>query len=246
MVYRGNSPASGIRDVTRGPGRGSWYWSGQQDRYWPIVIDILDAALPVDTEPYDSASWALADAVAPHALYLLSIVEGCHLTGAAVATLSKVAFRTTRCLLTAGTVGPRRGEELFRKLLSIQQAVLGYDNRVTLQTRHSLAVLLYDRGDLVGTQSEYKAILESQRRLFGDDDRDTLRTRSTLAFILHDLENVDGAVEESESVLTVQRRLFGDHDRDTLLTWDRYALVLTRSNHLEAAQQQLEAFSLFD
>jgi len=230
-----------IRDVTRGPERGNRYWSGQQDRYWSIVIDILDAALPVDTEPNDSASWAFADAVAPHALYLLSIVEGGNLTRTAVATLSKVAFRTTRCLLTAGTVGPQRGEELLRNLLSIQQIVLGYDNRVTLQTRHSLAVLLYERGDLVGAQGEYRAILKSQRRLFGEDDRDTLRTRSTLVFLLHDLEDVDGAVEESESVLTVQRRLFGDHDRDTLLTWDRYALVLTRSDRLEAAQQQFEA-----
>jgi hypothetical protein len=151
-----------------------------------------------------------------------------------------LVWRTTRCLLIAGTVAPQRGEELFRALLSIQQTVLGQDNRVTLQTRHSLAVLLYERGDLLGARDEYRILLDTQRTLFGNDDRDTLRTRSTLALLLHDLQDLDGAVEESEAVLTLQRRLFGDTDRDTLLTWDRFALVLTRSNRLAEARQQFD------
>ncbi|MYQ69420.1 tetratricopeptide repeat protein, partial [Streptomyces sp. SID4950] len=63
---------------------------------------------------------------------------------------------------------------------------LGDTHPSTLTTRHELARILHDQGELDRARSEFEAILTHRRTSLGDTHPNTLSTRHSMARVLHD------------------------------------------------------------
>lgn len=65
-------------------------------------------------------------------------------------------------------------------MLTDRIRVLGAEHPATLWTRHNLAGVQAQRGDLAGAEAEYRAVLTGQTRVLGADHPDTLATKDAL------------------------------------------------------------------
>jgi len=66
-------------------------------------------------------------------------------------------------------------------VLTDRTRVLGADHPDTLGTRHNLAGVQAQRGDLASAETEYRAMLTDRTRVLGADHPNTLNTKDALA-----------------------------------------------------------------
>lgn len=109
-------------------------------------------------------------------------------------------------------------EEAFQVVHPRQMVTLGPNHPETLVTRHNVALLLQQRGDLAAAANELPKVLMAQHYLLGAGDPATLRTACSIALSLR----VRGKLNESkkwyEAVLESQIEILGVKHVDTILT----------------------------
>ncbi|MFJ4368876.1 tetratricopeptide repeat protein [Streptomyces chartreusis] len=188
-------------------------------------------------EPDYWEHWALLQ---PHAMDLFHRVAGSEPPVQMIAdAAARAAYFAAHFLVAKGLYRQARGA--FAAILAHQRGILGDTHPDTLATRHSLAEVLRDLGEVEQARTEFAAILAHQRGILGDTHPDTLTTRHTLAGVLHDLGEVEQARTEFEAVLAHERVVLGDTHPHTLATRHYLAEVLRDLGEVEQARTEIEA-----
>ena len=89
-----------------------------------------------------------------------------------------------------------RPESLLRQAAQIRNRLLGPEDRVTLQSKHALAVNLYEQGRYADTEELLGQTIEIERRLLGLEHPTTLSSMNTLANAF----TADGRHAEAEAL----------------------------------------------
>ncbi|MFJ5643093.1 tetratricopeptide repeat protein [Streptomyces sp. NPDC093223] len=170
-------------------------------------------------EPEYWEHWALLQ---PHALDLFHRVASRESPSPTIANAAATAANfAARHLHVKGLYGRARSE--YEAVLAHERDVLGDTHPDTLITRHDLAGVLRDLGEVEGARSEYEAVLAHERDVLSDTHPITLITRHDLAGVLRDLGQVEGARSEFEAVLAHRRAILGDTHPRTLNTQNSLA-----------------------
>ena len=78
---------------------------------------------------------------------------------------------------------PDQAETILHLCLNTATALLGEHHPDTLFTRHALAGVLDQRGQLDAAEAEYRAVHQAYRDLLGEHHPDTLDSRDVLVWI---------------------------------------------------------------
>jgi tetratricopeptide (TPR) repeat protein len=109
-------------------------------------------------------------------------------------------------------------EQNYRQAYEIRKEIQGPEHPDTLTTRHSLALVLYIKGEHAEGKAMSQQVLQARERVLGPDHPNTLTTRHNLAFVI----NRQGKHAEAEAmyrqILEVQQRVLGLEDEYTLTT----------------------------
>ncbi|MFJ7964400.1 tetratricopeptide repeat protein [Streptomyces sp. NPDC096324] len=188
--------------------------------------------------PEESDRWEHWAFLQPHAFDLFHRAAGSEPSDQTIAAATAANF-AARHLRAKGLYRQARGE--LEAILAHQRVVLGDTHPDTLSTRHSLAGVLQDLGEVEQAGSELEAVLAHERVALGDTHPDTLITRHNLAGVLRDLGEVEQARSELEGVLAHQHVVLGDTHPSTLTTRHSLAGVLQDLGEVEQARSELEA-----
>ena len=113
---------------------------------------------------------------------------------------------------------------------------LGADHLQTLAAAGMVALLLWDRGDLIESEALARATLESQRRVLGPEHEETLISANNLALVLKDLGRLDQVEPLYREVLSLRRKNLGRSHRSTLITQSNLARLLQAQGRLDEAE----------
>ncbi|MEU8033359.1 tetratricopeptide repeat protein [Streptomyces sp. NPDC049099] len=193
-----------------------------------------EIGIPEDPDYWDH--WRLLQ---PHALDLFHRATATELPSQRITDAASAACLAARYLQIKGLYGQARSE--LETILAHERDILGDTHTNALSTRHELAVVLRELGEVDGARSELEAVLAHRRDALGDTHPDTLITRFELAVVLHGLGEVDRARSELEAVLAHQRDTLGDTHLETLTTRHDLAVVLHELGEVDRARSELEA-----
>ena len=160
----------------------------QGQAYLRLLVDLLDHALvepatSKDVDPLEPASWPRWRSLGPHCTALLRLSDtfaddtnqGC------VARAVHLTVEYGRHLDATGL--PDQAETILHLCLNTATALLGEHHPDTLFTRHALAGVLEQRGQLDAAEAEYRAVHQARRDLLGEHHPDTLDSRDVLVWI---------------------------------------------------------------
>ncbi|MFD9587262.1 tetratricopeptide repeat protein [Streptomyces sp. NPDC059980] len=131
----------------------------------------------IPEEPEYWEHWALLQ---PHALDLFHRVASSEPPDPTIVSeAATAATLAARHLHVKGLYGQARSE--YEAVLAHERDVLGDTHPDILTTRHDLAGVLRDLGEVERARSEYEAVLAHRRDVLGDTHPRTLATQSSLA-----------------------------------------------------------------
>ena len=108
--------------------------------------------------------------------------------------------------------------QLGQETLSRSRALLGTENRETLESMHYMSMLLRMKGRPADADRLCQEILDVSRRVLGPEDPFTIDIVEDFAQILIRRGELNEAAELYEQALEGQRRILGTKDPDTLRT----------------------------
>ncbi|MFJ4795922.1 tetratricopeptide repeat protein [Kitasatospora purpeofusca] len=218
-----------VRDASRTPGT------------VPVANGIVTAAALADEfeDAMDAEVTAAWRSLAPHILDAFERADLAGLDETALLDLTLAVNVAGRQLVTDGLHAQAR--TVLEAVRAAGSEHVGPTHPHTLITRHNLALVLRELGELVLARAEFETLLEVRRSLGGDTHVETLNTRHELASVLRDQGELDSARSEFEAVLAIRRRELGDTDPSTLTTRHELACVLFDQGELDSARAELEA-----
>ncbi|MQY36158.1 hypothetical protein SRB17_41550 [Streptomyces sp. RB17] len=191
-------------------------------------------------KPEEPEYWEYWRLLQPHAWHLfhhVTVTEPPDQT--TTETAARTASSAARYLQVKGLYGQARSE--YEAVLAYRRNALGDTHPQTVLTRHNLAGVLRDLGEVELARSEYEAILAHEREVLGETHPHTLTARHNLAGVLQDLGEVELARSEYEAILAHEREVLGETHPSTLTTRHELAGVLRDLGEVELARSEYEA-----
>ncbi|HEX5727378.1 MAG TPA: toll/interleukin-1 receptor domain-containing protein [Longimicrobiaceae bacterium] len=127
-------------------------------------------------------------------------------------------------------------EVFARKAFYLSETALGAEHPTTLRTMADLAIILAERGNLVGAQDLEERALEARRRTLGSEHPDTLVSMNNRALTLSVQGDYATAKELQEQVLEIRKRTLGEEHPDTLIAMNNLAITLRGLGNYVGAQ----------
>lgn len=129
----------------------------------------------------------------------------------------------------------REAEPLARDVMQARVALQGPEHPETLKSLSNLALVLEEKGDLVGAEALDRRCLEARERSLGVEHPDTLASVNNLANVLDEKGDYAEAEALDRRCLEVDERTLGKEHPDTLLSLNNLANVLDdKGDHLGA------------
>jgi serine/threonine protein kinase len=154
----------------------------------------------------------------------------------------QAAIRTTMGT-TYWTLGEfSKAEPLLRRAWESRRDALGPQHHDTLNTMHSLALVLKDQGKLAEAATIQRQVLEARRRILGPEHSSTLTAMNTLVQVLLAQGKFAEAETMQRGVLEAQLRILGPDHPETLIATSNLALALQgqdKSTEAERIQRQV-------
>ncbi|NKY97046.1 tetratricopeptide repeat protein [Nocardiopsis alborubida] len=149
-----------------------------------------------------------------------------------------VLFQAGNSLAEAGQVGEAKA--YWEKMAQTAHHYLGPDHPHTFTTRHNLAYLRGESGDLIGAAQAFEELLPEILRVLGPDHPHALTTRHNLALWRGQAGDSTGAATAYEVLLTNQLRVLGPDHPDTLVTRAHLAYLRGAAGDAAGAAQAFE------
>src|SRR5271165_539223 len=135
----------------------------------------------------------------------------------------------------------RTARELYGRMITDQQKILGLEHPYTLATQSSLALLLQLVGDLDEARQIYAEVSGKQERLLGRDHPNTMRTRMSLASLVGGAGDAVAARDQFAALLADSKRVLGPDHPETLRIRGRLAYWTGAAGDAVAARDQFAA-----
>ena len=134
-------------------------------------------------------------------------------------------------------------EVLYRHALAGREKALGADHPQTLDSIHSLGILLMNKGDYEGAEELYRQALAGYEKALGADHPDTLASLNNLGILLKNKGDYQGAEEVCRRALAGREKALGAEHPDTLMSLNNLAGILIKlSRTTESVSLLREAF----
>ncbi|MFG0285642.1 MAG: tetratricopeptide repeat protein, partial [Phycisphaerales bacterium JB039] len=131
----------------------------------------------------------------------------------------------------------REAEAHLSHAVEIRERMLGSEDRNTLSSRNSLAVLFWEQGRLSEAEPLYLQLLKIRGRVLGEEHPDTLGSGNNLALVYWS----QGRHADAEALLTqilgVQRRVLGVEHPHTLASMHNLAILHEVMGRLDEAER---------
>jgi tetratricopeptide (TPR) repeat protein len=126
-------------------------------------------------------------------------------------------------------------ETMYRKVVAVQQRVMGPVHPNTLGTTMNLASALVKQGKYLKAETMYRELLAVQKRVVGPEHPNTLSTASNLANALFSQGKHTDAETMHGETLAIQKRVLGPEHPHTMNTVNGLANALcSRSKYTDA------------
>jgi tetratricopeptide (TPR) repeat protein len=203
------------------------------------AIALLGHAMQLEEvgTPEEPECWQAWQALAPHALDLLRRSEG--LAEDVRLAVAGIAELVARYLQARGLFLQACRE--YEMVLQVRRTVLDSEDPQVLSSRHHLASVLHDLGELTQALAEYEDIWTVSRRVRGEDHPSTLTVQHEIARVLHDQGQLEAARQHLTVVLLSRRQQQGQSHPYTLAARHELARVLHDMGSLDEAQAEYEA-----
>jgi serine/threonine protein kinase len=126
-------------------------------------------------------------------------------------------------------------EKQLRRAVELRERVLGPNDPSTLQSRNSLAVVVYDQRRFDEGIAIAEETLARRKAAFGADNDYTLASMTNLAAFYSKSGRGEQALAMLKDVLATQRRALGPNHLETLATLERMANVYLQLRKLDEA-----------
>ena len=223
-----------------------------QPRYWPAWQLLLPHLIYLAEHPDPANPAALTHTLAAATRWALA--AGDHATAATLQDTARpltrhlapdhpaqLALRLQHARLASHRgIHPQHERHRYEELLADQVRVLGADHPDTLATRHNLAGVIADAGDLVEARRRDEELLADRVRVLGADHPDTLTTRYNLAWVAGQAGDLVEARRRYEELLADRVRVLGEDHPDTLDTRHNLAGVAGQAGDLVEARHRYE------
>jgi tetratricopeptide (TPR) repeat protein len=186
--------------------------------------------------PTDPASWAWWQLVSVHCFHLIQTAgtSGLPMSPGLASKACAAGLSAGEYLLAFGL--SRKGEAELRLLADLAERLLGEEDELTLQCRHSLARSLAEQDKKVDAEAEYRELISIRTRLRGGEDPETLALRHDNIDVLNRQGRTTEARNEAEAVLAARRRVLGEDHPDTLTTAKYHAILLCQAGSPHEAE----------
>ena len=121
--------------------------------------------------------------------------------------------------------------------LEIWRSLEGPDSPAALRTENFLALLSWDRGDFVDSETALRDVLERQTRVLGGQHDDTTATRNNLALVLMNVGRPNDALGILEEILAAHESTPARDPEGRLRTRYNVAAVLSDLGRLDEAEK---------
>ena len=120
----------------------------------------------------------------------------------------------------------QKAAQTLKDTVDKQTAVLGADNRDTLQTALFYAAAIYQLQGPAAAEPLFKQTLHQRENAFGSDDKDTIQSVSVYAMIEHELGHLDIAVRLAREAMDWRVKNLGPTNYATLPSLLNYGSIL--------------------
>ncbi|MFJ4836360.1 tetratricopeptide repeat protein [Streptomyces sp. NPDC088747] len=210
-----------------------------------VAVTLIEQALALDEvrlPPEDPQSWPIWQVLSPHALELLQYAEaGEHLSPRQRNVCADAAELAARYLQAQGLFAQARKE--FERVLVIRQETGGAQHLNTITTRHNLAQVLQDLGDLSEAETTRTQVWGMLVEVQGKEHPDALTARHELGRLLHDRGRLTEAETHLRAVFEARLRIDGPEGACTLAARHELARVFHDRGDLHAARQEFAALT---
>lgn len=196
------------------------------------AVQLEEAGSPEEPEHWDA--WQV---LAPHAVDLVRRTDGLDVSARKAA--AEAAELAARYLQARGLFAQACRE--YEAVLRVRTVLLDRDDPTMLSSRHRLASVLHDLGELPSALGEFETIWEASCRVRGEDHPSTQTVRHEIGRVLHDLGQLEAAREHLTAVFRTRRRLQGESHSHTLAARHELARVLHDMGNLDEAQTEYAA-----
>jgi hypothetical protein len=155
----------------------------------------------------------------------------------------RAAGRQARALGETGD--PGQAVELLRELAADSRAVLGRDDRTTLELEDHLAYWTHLNGDVPAARGQFASLATRCAVLLGADDPQTLMARHHLALTAAKDRDIPAALALWREVLESRERVLGTLHLDTLRTRLNILVWTAENGHPPPISRGSRAFSTF-
>jgi non-specific serine/threonine protein kinase/serine/threonine-protein kinase len=138
-----------------------------------------------------------------------------------------------------------QAEPLLTRAVQIQRRVLGPNDRDTLNSMSSLALLIHRQGREAEAEKLQRQIVETERRALGPKDPQTVASIYQLSQILFERGHYSDAERLQRDVLALEQQIHGAESPQAINAQSSLAFTLMEQGHYQEAesleQQTLEA-----
>jgi non-specific serine/threonine protein kinase/serine/threonine-protein kinase len=138
-----------------------------------------------------------------------------------------------------------QAEPLLTRAVQIQRRVLGSNDRDTLNSMSSLALLLHRQGREAEAEKLQRQIVETERRGLGPKDPQTVASIFQLSQILSERGHYSDAERLQRDVLEVEQQIHGPESPEAIKAQSSLAFTMMEQGHYQEAEslerQTLEA-----
>ncbi len=134
-----------------------------------------------------------------------------------------------------------------RRVIAIEEKVLGPENRETLMSRMHLGTTLVYQGKYAEAEREYRAVAKLEAKVFGPEHPETLRCRLGVANALwYQAKYADAEIEYSEVVRLEEKVLGPEHPKTLIARHNLADAHLSQNKNVEAEAEFRTVIKLRD
>jgi tetratricopeptide (TPR) repeat protein len=226
-----------VRDTSRAKRSAS-----EKDQYLALAASLVGtAAISESTgSPEDPHAWPRWQILAPHALHIFDTMiagAGCRdevLNAAADAADNAASYQASQGFI-------RLAEATHRAVLQVRLRTLGADHPGTIDTRHSIARRISERGEYGNAETEFRDVLVAMRGVLGPEHPKTLGVQHNIASIVSFRGNFAQAEAEYRDVLEIKLRVFDPDDREVLAVRHEIARMLSEEGRYTEAETEFSS-----
>ena len=204
--------------------------STMQKSWIELALNVIRKYIPNDPPASDVRSWPLWTAVESHVAHIIQRVAAFNIPEPTGWLMNELG------LYLQERIRFDEAEDLFRRVLALNEKLLGQDNPTVATCLNNLAELLRNTNCLSEAESMYRRALKIDESSFGPDHPKVAIELSNLALLLQATNRLSEAELMYRRALKIDEASFGPDHPDVATDLNNLAELLRETSRLEDAE----------